>query len=63
VVGAISIALQEQVQASADVAANVEKIAAMAESNSQSVRQAHSTAVGLQQLAQVLERSAAGFKV
>jgi methyl-accepting chemotaxis protein len=63
VVGAISIALQEQVQASADVAANVEKIAAMAESNSQSVRQAHSTAVGLQQLAQTLERSAAGFKV
>ena len=63
VVGAISIALQEQVQASADVAANVEKIAAMAESNSQSVRQAHSTAVGLQQLAQALERSAAGFKV
>ena len=63
VVGAITTALQEQVQASADVAANVEKIAAMAESNSQSVRQAHSTAVGLQQLAQVLERSAAGFKV
>ena len=63
VVGAITTALQEQVQASADVAANVEKIAAMAESNSQSVRQAHSTAVGLQQLAQALERSAAGFKV
>jgi methyl-accepting chemotaxis protein len=63
VVGAITTALQEQVQASADVAANVEKIAAMAESNSQSVRQAHSTAVGLQQLAQTLERSAAGFKV
>ena len=62
VVGAITTALQEQVQASADVAANVEKIAAMAESNSQSVRQAH-TAVGLQQLAQTLERSAAGFKV
>ena len=63
VVGAITTALQEQVQASADVAANVEKIAAMAESNSQSVRQAHSTAVGLQQLAQTLERSVAGFKV
>ena len=63
VVSTITTALQEQVQASADVAANVEKIAAMAESNSQSVRQAHSTALSLQHLAATLERSAAGFKV
>ena len=58
VVSTITTALQEQVQASADVAANVEKIAAMAESKSQSVRQAHSTALSLQHLAAALERAA-----
>jgi len=58
----INVALQEQRSASTDIAANVEKIAQMTETNSHSVEQIANDAKSLEQLAQSLEAIAGRFK-
>ncbi|NMG63383.1 HAMP domain-containing protein [Azoarcus indigens] len=62
-VGDISLALKEQSSASAEIARNVERIAQMAEENSQSVRNTAGTASELQGLAGSLKTKVERFRV
>lgn len=63
VVSNISNALQEQSQASAEIARNIESIAQMVEENNSSSEQAASAAHQLQRLAQELSSSVKSFRV
>ncbi|AYC32976.1 methyl-accepting chemotaxis protein [Pseudomonas cavernae] len=59
----ISLMLKEQAQASNDVAENVERIAAMTETNTQSVRQVAEAARELEIMADSLKRLVASFRI
>ncbi len=60
--GARWLTLKEQAQASNDVAENVERIAAMTEANTQSVRQVADAAQELETMADSLKRLVANFR-
>jgi methyl-accepting chemotaxis protein len=62
-VGEISLALQEQRSASADIAGHVERIARMSEENHAATRQAADTARHLEGLAHGAREAAHRFKV
>lgn len=59
----ISAALREQGAASTDIARNVERIAQMAEQNSEAVRETAGTARRLENLAQQLRSEVSHFRI
>ena len=59
----ISSSIQEQSQASREIAVNVEKVASMSDKNSEAVREVFGTVENLELLSSTLEQSVSNFKI